>query len=52
MILQALSVLVNKSITIIILPLDQIRKEQRQYIKEIRGRPYFLNKDNISKKLL
>jgi superfamily II DNA helicase RecQ len=52
MILQVLSVLVNESITIVILPLDQIGKEQRQYIEEIGGRPCFLNGDNISKELL
>jgi superfamily II DNA or RNA helicase len=52
MILQALSVLVDKSITIVILPLDQIGKEQQQYIERIGGRPCFLNADNISKELL
>jgi superfamily II DNA helicase RecQ len=52
MILQAVSVLIDKSITIVILPLDQIGKEQWQYIEEIGGRPCFLNADNISNKLL
>jgi hypothetical protein len=52
MILQAVSVLVDKSITIVILPLDQIGKEQQQYIKEIGGKPCFLNADNINKELL
>lgn len=35
-----------------ILPLDQIGKEQVEYIKRIWGRPRFLNADTISDKLL
>jgi superfamily II DNA helicase RecQ len=52
MILQAVSVLLNKSISIVILPLDQIGKEQAEYIKQIGGQPCFLNADTISDKLL
>jgi hypothetical protein len=52
MILQAVSVLLDKSMSIVILPLDQIGKEQAEYIERIGGRPYFLNADTISNKLL
>jgi hypothetical protein len=52
MILQAVSVLINKSISIVILPLDRIGQQQTSYIKQIGGRPCFLNADTISDKLL
>lgn len=52
MILQAVSVLLNKSTSIIILPLDQIGLEQTQYIERIGGRPCFVNSDTISDTLL
>lgn len=52
MILQAVSVLLNKSVSIIILPLDEIGKEQAEYIKQIGGKLCFLNADTISDKLL
>ena len=51
-ILQAVSVLLNKSISIVILSLDQIGKEQTEYIVWISERPCFLNADTISNKLL
>jgi hypothetical protein len=43
MILQAVSVLLQKSITIVILPLDQIGNEQSEYIRQIGGIPCFLS---------
>lgn len=52
MILQAISVLLKKSITIILLPLDQIGQEQSEYIQRIGGNPCFLNRDTISPKIL
>jgi superfamily II DNA helicase RecQ len=52
MILQAVSVLVNKSISIVILPLDRIGQQQASYIEQIGGQPCFLNADNINEKLL
>lgn len=52
MILQAVSILQDKKTSIVILPLDQIGKEQADYIKQIGGRPCFLNADNISGTLL
>ena len=52
MILQAVSILIRKSITIVVLPLDQIGLEQAEYITRIGGRPYFLNADTISEKVL
>lgn len=48
MILQALSVLVARSITLIILPLRQIGEEQTAYINHIGGQSCFLNADTIS----
>jgi len=45
MILQAVSVLLQKSVTIVILPLDQIDNEQPDYIRKIGGIPCFLNRD-------
>lgn len=52
MIFQAVSVLLDKTTSIIILPLNQIGKEQAQYIEQIGGRPCFLNTDSISEGLL
>jgi superfamily II DNA helicase RecQ len=52
MILQSVSVLLDKKISIIILPLDQIGKEQAEKIACIGGRPCFLNADTISDRLL
>lgn len=52
MILQAVSVLQDKTTSIIILPLNQIGKEQSRYIKQIGGRPCLLNKDTINDKVL
>lgn len=52
MILQAVSLLLAKSITLVILPLDQIGVEQTGYIQKIGGRPCFLNAETISSKLL
>lgn len=52
MILQAVSVLICKSITVVILPLDQIGIGQEAYISRIGGRPCFLNKETINQKVL
>jgi hypothetical protein len=52
MILQAVSILQDKTISIVILPLNQIGKEQSRYIKQIGGRPCFLNKETINDKVL
>jgi hypothetical protein len=52
MILQAVSVLIHKSVTVIVLPLDQIGLEQAEYITRIGGRPYFLNSATISTRAL
>ncbi|OXV06220.1 hypothetical protein Egran_06011, partial [Elaphomyces granulatus] len=52
MIPQAVSMLVKKSITIVILPLDQIGKEQEQYIEQMAGKPYFLNANSINNSIL
>lgn len=52
MILQAVSILIQKSITIVILPLNEIGKEQATYITRIGGRPCLLNADTISEALL
>ncbi len=52
MILQAVSLLIRKSITVVVLPLDQVGKEQAEYITRIGGRPCFLNADTISAKVL
>jgi hypothetical protein len=43
MILQAVFILLHKSITLVILPLDQISVEQAEYIAQIGGNPCFLN---------
>jgi len=52
MILQAVSLLIRKSITVVVLPLDQIGLEQTEYITRIGGSPFFLNADTISMKVL
>ena len=52
MILQAVSVLIRKSTTVVVLPLDQVGLEQTEYITRIGGRPIFLNADTISMKVL
>ncbi|RJE22630.1 DEXDc [Aspergillus sclerotialis] len=52
MILQAVSLLLQKSITIVLLPLAQIGNEQSEYIRQIGGIPCFLNRDTISPKFL
>ena len=52
LILQAVSVLLRKSTSIIMLPLDQIGHEQAAYISRIGGKPCFLNRDTINDKLL
>ena len=52
MILQAVSVLTRKSITVVVLPLDQIGQEQAEYITRIGGRPCFLNSETINTKVL
>jgi hypothetical protein len=52
MILQAVSILIHRSTTVVVLPLDQIGQEQAKYITRIGGRLCFLNADTISKKIL
>src|SRR5580658_3799092 len=52
MILQAVSLLLAKSITLVIIPLDRIGTEQTKYIEDIGGRPCFLNGETFSSGLL
>ncbi|KAJ5109556.1 hypothetical protein N7532_002201 [Penicillium argentinense] len=52
MLLQAVSLLLEKAITLIVLPLNQIGIEQTEYIRNLGGRPCFLNVDTISAELL
>lgn len=52
MILQAVSILLDKTISIVILPLDEIGKQQANKIARLGGRPCFLNADTISDRLL
>src|SRR5699024_9886179 len=52
MVLQAVSVLLEKTITLIILPLQQIGVEQAESIERIGGRPCFLNADTINPSIL
>lgn len=49
LILQSASVLVEGTITLIILPLDQIGKEQTEKISKIGGRPLFINSESLPK---
>ena len=52
MILQAVSLLLAKSITLVVLPLNQIGVEQANYIESIGGRACFLNRETLSSELL
>jgi superfamily II DNA helicase RecQ len=52
MLLQAVSLLLEKAITLIVLPLNQIGIEQTEYIRSLGGRPCFLNADTTSAELL
>jgi superfamily II DNA helicase RecQ len=52
MILQAVSLLLKKTITLFVLPLNQIGVEQTECIKRLGGRPCFLNADTITAELL
>jgi superfamily II DNA helicase RecQ len=52
MLLQAVSLLLKNAITLIVLPLNQIGVEQTEYIRNLGGRPCFLNVDTISAELL
>ena len=52
MILQIISILISKLITIIILLLNQIGQEQIEYIIKIGSRFYLLNTEIINKKIL
>lgn len=52
MILQAVSILLAKAITLVVLPLNQIGAEQTNYIQNIGGRPCFLNAETFSAELL
>lgn len=48
MLLQAVSVLLDKTITVVILPLKQIGIEQTAYIRAIGGRPCFISSETIN----
>lgn len=52
LILQAVSLLLDKSTTLVILPLDRIGQQQASFITRLGGRPCFLNARTISKQLL
>ena len=52
MILQAAPLLAARSTALVILPLDQIGKEQAEYITKIGGKPCFLNSANFKNELL
>ena len=52
MVLQAVSLLLQRSITLAIFPLNQIGNEQFEFIREIGGIPCFVNGETISPKLL
>jgi superfamily II DNA helicase RecQ len=52
MILQAVSILTCRLITLVVLPLDCIGQEQAEYITRIGGRPCLLNAKTISRKIL
>jgi DEAD/DEAH box helicase len=52
MILQAVSLLIQRSITLVILPLNQVGDEQCEFIRQIGGLPCFLNSETIGPKLL
>jgi len=52
MILQAAFILMNKSITVVVLPLDRIAEEQAEYITRIGGRPCILNSETFSREML
>jgi superfamily II DNA helicase RecQ len=43
MVLQAVSLLLQRSITLVILPLNQIGNEQFEFIRQIGGIPCFVN---------
>jgi hypothetical protein len=46
MLLQAVSLLLEKAIALIVLPLNQIGIEQTEYIRDLGGRPCFHHKGN------
>ena len=52
MILQTAFILMHKSITVIVLSLNQIRQKQTEYITHINNRFCHLNVKTISKKIL
>ena len=52
MILQTASILINRSIILVILSLNQINHEQTEYITYINERFFFLNADIINKIVL
>lgn len=52
MILQAVSKLLDKAITLILIPLQQIGEEQMEYIRQIGGQPCLLNTTSISDSIL
>lgn len=52
MILQAASLLLAKTITLVVLPLNQIGVEHANYIENIGGRACFLNGETFSSELL
>jgi superfamily II DNA helicase RecQ len=52
MVLQAAPILMCRSITIVLLPLDRIAQEQAEYITGIGGRPCILNAETFNKGIL
>ncbi|CAI7650506.1 unnamed protein product [Penicillium palitans] len=52
MLFQAVSLLLEKAITLVVLPLNQIGIEQTEYIRNLGGRPCFLNAETTSAELL
>jgi superfamily II DNA helicase RecQ len=52
MVLQAAPILMCRSMTIVLLPLDRIAQEQAEYITRIGGRPCILNSDTLNKGIL
>lgn len=52
MVLQAAPILMCRSMTIVLLPLDRIAQEQAEYITRIGGRPCILNSDTFNKGII
>jgi len=52
MVLQAAPILMCRSMTIVLLPLDRIAQEQAEYISRIGGRPCILNSDTFNRGII